>query len=104
MEYRKSMPFSSGTEYETFKDNWCYNCIHYKEREDDGFPEFPENGGCRILDFMERARFDIMYWPNKKIVEEWDGGKIRRFHKCLNFEEVNWTLRQGRNTEQEEEK
>lgn len=32
MEYRKSMPFSSGTEYEIFKDNWCYRCKHYKER------------------------------------------------------------------------
>ena len=85
MEYRKSMPFSSGTEYEIFKDNWCYECEHYKEREDDGFPEFPENGGCRILDLMERARFDIKYWPNKKIVEEWDDGKRIRSHICAEF-------------------
>lgn len=86
MEHRKSMPFSSGTEYEIFKDNWCYKCKHYKEREDDGFPEFPENGGCRILDYMENARFDIRYWPNKKIVEERDeDGNVLYWHKCISF-------------------
>ena len=86
MEHRESKPFSSGTEYEVFLYNWCENCKHYKVR-DDGFPEFPEQGGCPVLDAMENARFDSMYWPKRKIVEEWDGGKIRRFHKCLGFEE-----------------
>lgn len=48
MKYRESKPFSSGTEYEVFLYNWCENCNHYKVR-DDGFPEFPENGGCPVL-------------------------------------------------------
>lgn len=83
---KKSRPFSNGMEYEFFKECWCENCRHYKVRENDGFPEFPENGGCRILDCMENARFDERFWPNKKIVEEWEGGKVKRWHKCLDFE------------------
>lgn len=82
---KKSSPFSNGTEYEFFKECWCEKCKHYKVR-DDGFPEFPENGGCRILDCMEYARFDEKLWPNKKIVEEWEYGKVKRWHKCLDFE------------------
>lgn len=34
---------------------------------------------------MERARFDIKYWPNKKIVEEWDDREQIRSHICLEF-------------------
>lgn len=85
-KFAESKPFSSGMEYGVFLDNWCYECEHYKEREDDGFPEFPENGGCRILDCMENARFDIRYWPNKKIVEEHDeDGNVIYWHKCISF-------------------
>lgn len=82
MSYEKSKPFSNGMEYEFFKECWCEKCKHYKVREDDGFPEFPENGGCPILDFIEYARFDTPAWPGEKIVEE----VVKRWHKCLDFE------------------
>lgn len=86
MSYEKSKPFSNGMEYEFFKECWCEKCKHYKVREDDGFPEFPENGGCPILDFIEYARFDTPAWPGEKIVEEWENGEVKRWHKCLDFE------------------
>lgn len=81
-------PFSSGTEYEIFKYNYCEKCEHYLEREEDGFPAFPEYGGCRILDAMENARFDIKLFPNKKIRQiEDDDGKVIKWHSCVDYEE-----------------
>ena len=45
MNYRIAGIFSSGTEYEIFRDNYCDNgCAFHKENED-GFAEFIENGG-----------------------------------------------------------
>lgn len=80
-----SKPFSNGMEYEFFKECWCEKCKHYRLRAD-GFPEFSENGGCKILDCMENARFDINFWPDGQIVEEWENGEVKRWHKCLYFE------------------
>ena len=81
MKYNESKPFSSGTEYEVFLYNWCERCTHYKLR-DDGFPEFPENGGCPVLDTMEYARLDINVFPRKEIIEEQDEkGTIVYYHK-----------------------
>ena len=55
-------------------------------RENDGFPEFPENGGCRILDALERARIDIKAFPRKEIIEERDeNGNVKYWHKCTSF-------------------
>ena len=86
MKYNESKPFSSGTEYEVFLYNWCERCAHYKLRDDDGFPEFPENGGCPVLDAMEMARFDIEAFPCKEIIEEQDeNGNIVYYHKCTRF-------------------
>ena len=86
MKYNESKPFSSGTEYEVFLYNWCELCTHYKLREDDGFPEFPENGGCPVLDAMEIARFDLNVFPCKEIIEEQDdNGNIVYYHKCIRF-------------------
>jgi hypothetical protein len=86
VKIEKSKPFSSGTEYECFRYKWCERCTHYKVREDDGFPEFPERGGCRILDLMERARFDEKWWPCKKIVtEKCENGDVKYWHKCTEF-------------------
>lgn len=86
MKIEKSKPFFSGTEYECFRYRWCERCARYKVREDDGFPEFPERGGCRILDLMERARFDEKWWPCKKIVtEKCENGDVKYWHKCTEF-------------------
>lgn len=88
MKIEESKPFSSGTEYEVFLYNWCERCVHYKLREDDGFPEFPENGGCPVLDAMERARFDLNVFPCKEIIEEQDdNGNIVYYHKCRRFKQ-----------------
>lgn len=85
MKYAESTPFSSGMEYEFFKESWCENCTHYKARED-GFPEFPQNGGCPVLDKMEYARFDISKWPSKDIIEERDeNGNVQYWHKCTKY-------------------
>ena len=85
MKIEESKPFSSGTEYEVFLYNWCERCVHYKLR-DNGFPEFPENGGCPVLDAMEYARFNINVFPSKEIIEERDeNGNIFYYHKCIRF-------------------
>lgn len=81
-----SKPFSSGTEYEIFLYNYCEKCSRYLLREQDGFPAFPEDGGCRVLDAMERARFDIRLFPNKKIRQiEDNDGKVIKWHHCVDF-------------------
>ena len=85
MKYNEIKPFSSGNEYEVFLYNWCNRCVNYKLR-DDGFPEFPENGGCPVLDAMEYARFDLSVFPCKEIIEEQDeSGNIVYYHKCTRF-------------------
>lgn len=81
MTFKKAIAFSNGTEYEIFKDNYCYNrCIHHRERED-GFPEFTENGGCPIEDGIENARFNTEEFPNV-LVEVWDKNKCVNWHYC----------------------
>lgn len=88
MKYRESKPFSSGTEYADFLYFWCKTCKYYKVR-DDGFPEFPENGGCPVLDAMELARFNLDYFPKKDVVEKInDDGEVVRFHVCTRFESI----------------
>lgn len=87
MSSNPSRPFSNGTEYEFFKDNWCYRCRAHKERPD-GFPEFPENGGCPIEDAMENARFDISKFPAEMVRELTDAtlGTRISWHYCLKFD------------------
>lgn len=83
----ESKPFSSGTEYEIFLDNYCHRCKHELMRKDAPFPEFPENGGCPILDAMENARFRIEEFPTKEVVEVRDtDGKVLKWHYCTKFE------------------
>lgn len=85
MRYSESKPFSSGMDYEFFVENWCGNCTRYKLR-DDMFPEFPENGGCPVLDAIEYARFDLSKFPSKDIIEERDeDGNVLYWHKCTKF-------------------
>lgn len=85
---KPSTPFSNGTEYELFVEYFCENCKAYKLREADGFPEFPEFGGCPILDKMERAYFDSSFFPENDIVEIRDAetNKIISWHSCKKFE------------------
>ena len=79
--------FSNGTEYEIFLYNYCENCRAYKVR-DDGFPEFPEFGGCPILDKMENARFHVEEFPSENIRElrHADTDEIIRWHECNRFD------------------
>lgn len=83
---KPSTPFSNGTEYEWFKEQYCEKCLHYKER-DDGFPEFPENGGCPILDAMENARFDMKQFPSEwvRVLTSANDGSPISWHYCIRF-------------------
>lgn len=85
MKINPSTPFSSGTEYENFLYYFCERCSKGKLRED-GFPEFPENGGCPIWDAMENARFGEPF-PSEKIVRLVDeNGGIRVWNCCMDFQ------------------
>ena len=93
---KPSTPFSNGTEYEMFIDNFCARCDKGKLRED-GFPEFPENGGCSTWDAMENARFDESIFPSNDIVQLCENGKVCCFHACRHFETNTLTLMQSYN-------
>lgn len=83
---KPSKPFSNGTEYEDFRYQFCERCLHYVMRKD-GFPELPENGGCRILDAMENARFDIKQFPSewvRELTSANDDSPIA-WHYCIRF-------------------
>lgn len=85
MEIKPSTPFSSGTEYENFLYYFCKRCSKGKLRED-GFSEFPENGGCPIWDAMENARLGEPF-PSEKIVRIVDeNGGIRVWNCCMDFQ------------------
>lgn len=83
--HNESKPFSNDTEYKLFIYNWCMLCIHYKLRND-GFPELAENGGCPVLDAMERERFDTNVFLRNVIEEQDENGNI--VHKCARFEHI----------------
>ena len=86
MTIEPSTRFSSGTEYEIFLYKFCQRCSKGKTREDDGFPEFPENGGCPIWDAMEYARFGEAF-PSEKIVRLVDkNGKTKVWNCCTEFQ------------------
>lgn len=89
---KPSLPFSNGTEYEIFLHYYCGNCKAFKLR-DDGFPEFPEFGGCPILDKMENARFNISPFPSNDIVEITDAetNEVIQWHKCKSYEPIGET-------------
>ena len=93
MSNKPSMPFSNGTEYEVFLYQFCERCTNYKKRED-GFPEFPDKGGCPILDAMECARFDIKRFPTewiRKLTSADDDSPIA-WHYCIRFTNSDWGL------------
>lgn len=83
---KPSFPFSNGTEYDVFLQVYCERCKAFKLR-DDMFPEFPEFGGCPILDKMEMARFDESLFPSNDILEIRDAetNEVISWHKCRKF-------------------
>ena len=88
MRTEPSTPFSSGTEYENFIYYFCERCKRGK-RNEDGFPEFPEEGGCPIWDAMENARFGQPF-PSDKIVRlVGDNGEIQVYNCCMEFDAVD---------------
>ena len=85
MSNKPSKPFSNGTEYEIFQYNFCERCRNFVLR-DDGFPAFPERGGCPILDAMENARYNIELFPSEQIRELRDKeDHIIAWHYCIRF-------------------
>jgi hypothetical protein len=78
--YKIASPFSNGTEYEIFKDNYCEECIHHKIRKD-GFCEFIEDGGCPIENGIEDALFDVSRFPNV-LLQVWQGKKCLSWNYC----------------------
>ncbi len=85
MSNNPSKPFSNGTEYEFFQYNFCERCRNMVLR-DDGFPAFPERGGCPILDATENARYNIELFPNEQIRELRDKeDRIIAWHYCTKF-------------------
>ena len=95
MSNSRSMPFSNGTEYEMFLYNYCERCRNNKLR-DDGFAEFPDKGGCPILDAIENARFDVRYFPNEWIRELRDATDhhVIAWHYCIRFSNKSWKIMQ----------
>jgi hypothetical protein len=93
MSNGRSMPFSNGTEYEVFLYNFCERCRNNKLRED-GFPEFPEKGGCPIRDAMENARFDIGQFPVEWVRELRDAtdNHVIAWHYCIRFSNPDWDV------------
>ena len=90
-----SKPFSNGTEYEVFKYNFCEDCRKHVVRED-GFPAFPEDGGCPIEDAMENARFDISQFPSEFIRELRDAkdDSVIAWHCCNRFDCIDFNIQE----------
>lgn len=86
MIYRESRPFETNAEYVRFVHNWCKNCLYFKLRN--GYPEYPINGGCPVLDAIEIARNnDIGFFPKRDIIEEvYDDVDLVSRRICKRFE------------------
>lgn len=88
MRTEPSTPFSSGMEYENFTYYFCDRCKKGK-RDEVGFPESPEEGGCQIWDAMENARFGHPF-PSDKIVRlVGDDGEIQVYNCCTEFDALD---------------
>lgn len=82
IEIKPSHIFPNGTSYEIFLDNFCYRCKHGEI----GFAEYPENGGCKIWDAIEDARFEKSLFPCNDIVQIENETCIKYWHVCKSFE------------------
>ena len=88
MIYRESRPFENNAEYVRFVHNWCKNCTHLK-LHNGLFPDYPDDGGCPILDAIEIANINIDRFPKRVIVEEIDDDEnVVRRHVCKRFESI----------------
>ena len=89
MIYRESRPFETNAEYVRFVHNWCKNCTHFK-LHNGLFPEYPEDGGCPVLDAIEIARNnDIGFFPKRDIIEEvYDDVDLVSRRICKRFESI----------------
>lgn len=65
--------FANGTEYMIFSEAFCCRCKHYK-LDDAGFAAFVEDGGCPILDKIERAAIGEPF-PVDDVVSIYHDGK-----------------------------
>ena len=88
---KPSKPFSNCTEYEIFLCNFCYRCKHGIIGEE-GYAEFPENGGCKIWDALENARFDLDVFPCDDVVQITKDGYFPIWHACKSFESDDETI------------
>lgn len=79
-----SSPFSNGTEYEIFFDNFCYRCKKHKV-DKNGFCAFIADGGCPIENAMEDARFGYDF-PSEDIVRIIEDGETKYWNVCKAFE------------------
>ena len=86
MIYRESRPFKTNSEYARFVHNQCNNCLYFKLRN--GYPEYPINGGCPVLDAIEIARNNnIGFFPKRDIIEEvYDDVDLVSRRICKRFE------------------
>lgn len=84
IELKPSKPFPNGMSYEYFLECFCLRCKHGKLRED-GFPEFPEDGGCKIWDALENARFDLSLFPCNDVVQIERDGEAVMLSICKHF-------------------
>lgn len=88
MIYRESRPFETNAEYVRFVNNWCKKCTHLK-LHNGLFPNYPEDGGCPILDAIEIANIDIDWFPKNQIVEElYDDRDVVSRRICKRFESI----------------
>ena len=85
MRTEPAEPFSNGMSYEYFCEMFCYRCKKGK-LNDNGFPEYVENGGCPIWDACENARFDISLFPKEVVKVIKDNGKVKHWEVCSEFE------------------
>lgn len=86
MKYKPATVFSSGTEYEIFRYNFCDRCKFHKMSPDGAFIEFTKNGGCPIENDIESCHVGAVEFP-KEIMEIYHNGKRICSHYCPFFTE-----------------
>lgn len=84
MKTKPAVPFSNGMSYEYFCENFCYRCSKGKINEN-GFPEYIENGGCPIWDAMEMARWGDEF-PKQIVQILDDNDNVKYYEVCSAFE------------------
>ncbi len=73
--FQPSKPFSNGTEYEVFLDNFCCRCTKYKTDKNN------KTEWCPTAYALECARWDENKWPSEKLIRF-----AGYYHLCLGFQ------------------